>query len=59
MRHCLRFALVATLSGILMSMLSIPQPDAATWGSVRKPSAAGAKGYTAPAPTRPKKPKNG
>jgi hypothetical protein len=58
MKRCLRFAFVATLSGILMSMLSIPQLDAATWGSVRKPSAGGAKGYTAPAPTTPKRPKN-
>jgi hypothetical protein len=57
MKTCLRFAGVVAVFGLVLSMLSIPQSDAASWNSVRKPSGAGAKGYIPPTPTTPKKPK--
>jgi len=58
MKTCLRFAGMATVVGFVLSVFVITQAaDAATWGSVKSRSGAGPRGYTAPTPTPPKKPK--
>jgi len=58
MKTCGRVAGMAAVFGLVLSMFSISQSDAATWNSIRKPSGAGAKGYIPRTPTTPRKPKS-